>query len=127
MQTPKSRTIVYVDGFNLYYGSLRNTSFKWLDLPLLFKTILDPDHDIQLVRYFTAKVKPAKDDQLAPQRQDVYLRALQHFRPNVKLHLGYFSNRKIWLPLVDSTEDREMVKVKRMRRSVRTLIPLSIF
>ena len=27
------RTFVYVDGFNLYYGVLRGTAWKWLDLP----------------------------------------------------------------------------------------------
>ena len=26
------RTRVYVDGFNLYYGALKGTSFKWLNL-----------------------------------------------------------------------------------------------
>ena len=26
------RTIVYVDGFNFYYGVLKNTRYKWLDL-----------------------------------------------------------------------------------------------
>jgi hypothetical protein len=25
-------TIVYVDGFNLYYGALKGSSLKWLDL-----------------------------------------------------------------------------------------------
>ena len=25
------RTRVYVDGFNLYYGALKDTAFKWLD------------------------------------------------------------------------------------------------
>ena len=25
------RTQVYVDGFNLYYGALKDTPFKWLD------------------------------------------------------------------------------------------------
>ena len=27
------RTRVYVDGYNLYYGCLKNTADKWLDLP----------------------------------------------------------------------------------------------
>ena len=27
------RTFVYVDGFNLYYGVLKGTPWKWLDLP----------------------------------------------------------------------------------------------
>jgi 6-hydroxy-3-succinoylpyridine 3-monooxygenase len=26
------RTRVYVDGYNLYYGCLRKTSYKWLDI-----------------------------------------------------------------------------------------------
>ena len=29
------RTFVYVDGFNLYYGALKSTPWKWLDLPAL--------------------------------------------------------------------------------------------
>ena len=36
------RTYVYVDGFNLYYEALRGTAWKWLDLPALFATILQP-------------------------------------------------------------------------------------
>ena len=31
------KTVVYVDGFNLYYGLLRGTAFKWLDLYRLFQ------------------------------------------------------------------------------------------
>ena len=30
------RTFVYVDGFNLYYGALKRSSWKWLDLPAPF-------------------------------------------------------------------------------------------
>jgi hypothetical protein len=26
------RTIVYVDGFNLYYGALKGTPYRWLDI-----------------------------------------------------------------------------------------------
>jgi hypothetical protein len=31
------RTIVYVDGYNLYYGLLRKSAYKWLDLYSLFQ------------------------------------------------------------------------------------------
>lgn len=31
------KTIVYVDGLNLYYSMLRGTPFKWLDLYSLFR------------------------------------------------------------------------------------------
>ena len=36
------RTFVYVDGFNLYYGALKGTPWKWLDLPALFAKVLQP-------------------------------------------------------------------------------------
>lgn len=36
------RTFVYVDGFNLYYGALKGKPWKWLDLPALFATVLQP-------------------------------------------------------------------------------------
>ena len=49
------RTFVYVDGFNLYYGALKGTPFKWLDLVALFGKVLQPRHDILKVKYFTAR------------------------------------------------------------------------
>lgn len=40
----KQRTTIYVDGFNLYYGCLRKTSYKWLDLRALsYKLLNDSD------------------------------------------------------------------------------------
>ena len=33
------RTIVYVDALNLYYGALKGTGYKWLDLQKLFAKI----------------------------------------------------------------------------------------
>ena len=38
------RTFVYVDGFNLFYGALKGTPWKWLDLPALFAKVLQPHH-----------------------------------------------------------------------------------
>ena len=49
------RTFVHVDGFNLYYRALKGTAWKWLGLPALFAKILQPHHDIQKVKYFTAR------------------------------------------------------------------------
>ncbi|MEQ4336631.1 6-hydroxy-3-succinoylpyridine hydroxylase, partial [Pseudomonas syringae] len=35
------RTRIYIDGYNFYYGCLRRTPYKWLDLlPLFEKHIL---------------------------------------------------------------------------------------
>jgi hypothetical protein len=41
----RSRAIVYVDGFNLYYGALKGTPHRWLDLAALADLLL-PDHDV---------------------------------------------------------------------------------
>ena len=50
------RTFVYVDGFNLYYGALKGTPWKWLDPVALLERVLQPNHRILTVKYFTARV-----------------------------------------------------------------------
>ena len=76
------KTIVYVDGLNLYYGSLRSTPFKWLDLYALFRNcMLDRSGVLEQVRYYTAPVKASSsDDPASPLRQQRYLRALKAYR-----------------------------------------------
>src|SRR5258708_32308972 len=59
-----SRTIVFVDGFNLYYA-IKATGFTWLDLVALAGR-LSPNNQIDLVRYFTARVSALPHDPLAP-------------------------------------------------------------
>jgi len=64
------RTIIYIDGFNLYYGAVRGSAFKWLNLQRFFQ-LLRPHDNILKVHYFTALVDgPTKPN------QDAYLRAL---------------------------------------------------
>ena len=70
------RTIVYVDGFNLYYGSLKNSPYKWLDLCEYFRRTLPVGCVLEKVKYFTARVSALPNDPDAPKRQDIYLRAL---------------------------------------------------
>lgn len=89
-------TGVYVDGFNLYYGSLRGTPYRWLDLEALARRLL-PRDDIQIVRYFTARVSD-RVDPTAPVRQDLYLRALRTL-PCVQIHFGTFLTNNVWMPL----------------------------
>ncbi len=52
------RTIVYIDGFNLYYGAVKGTPHKWLNLQKYF-TLLIPDDDLREICYFTAEVSGA--------------------------------------------------------------------
>ncbi len=100
-----------MDGFNLYYGSLKGTSFKWLDMPRLFETILLPHHRLQLVKYFTAKVSATLFDPKKPQRQDSYLRAMKAYRPNVEVHFGHFLSHKVRMPLAHPSGDRTAATV----------------
>lgn len=89
-------TNVYIDGFNLYYGALRNTQFKWLDLAALCTKLL-PNRNIKRIRYFTARVNPLPHDPGARTRQDVYLRAISTI-PNLTIHRGRFADRTPLLP-----------------------------
>ena len=85
---------MYVDGFNLYYRALRGTPYKWLDLGLLSAGLLDEQNSVDGIRYFTAPVS-GKGDPDAPNRQQLYLRALSTI-PNLSIHLGSFlTTRKV--------------------------------
>jgi NYN domain len=105
--TPKAnlagmRANVYVDGFNLYYGALKDNGpgFKWLDLEALLSKHLIPANPINRIRYFTARVSARPDDLDAPVRQATYLRALGT-TANLTVHLGHFQRTKVRMPLVE--------------------------
>jgi len=51
----KNRGIIYIGGFNPYYGAVTNTPWKWLDMEKYFSLLL-PHDDIQAIKYFTAKI-----------------------------------------------------------------------
>jgi hypothetical protein len=93
----KPRTNVYFDGFNFYYGCVRGTPHKWLDLGKLCRMVL-PEYEIHRIRYFTALVK-SLDDPDQPQRQQAYLRALRTI-PNLSIHYGHFTINKKWRRIV---------------------------
>ncbi len=105
------KTAIYVDGFNLYYGSLKRTRFKWLDMPRLFRTVLQPHHQIQKVKYFTAKVSAVPNNPQGPRRQDIYLRALKMDQPNAEVHLGHFLSHEVRMPLARPSRKRKTVSV----------------
>ena len=96
---PTIRTNIYVDGFNLYYGALRNSRYKWLNLRRLGELLLRPDNEIIQIKYFTARVKarPSEPDQ--PTRQQMYLRALRTL-PGLSIHYGHFLSHEVSMPLV---------------------------
>lgn len=88
--------IAYIDGFNLYYGSLKGTGYKWLDLQALVCAIAPRDCTLQKIRYFTAKVKPGFKSPSAHTDQGAYLQALQAHCPLVETKFGHFLRHQVW-------------------------------
>jgi hypothetical protein len=95
---PRKRTIVYVDGFNLYYGALKGTRHKWLNLETLCQNLLPKDEIVE-IKYFTAHVVPRKDNPTAAQEQQTYLRALRTVSC-LSIHLGRFLTTRVTRRLV---------------------------
>jgi NYN domain len=92
----KARTVVYVDGFNLYYGCLKDSDERWLDIGTLCERLLK-DVEIVGIKYFTARVKarpgdPAEPQRQQAQRQQIYFRALETI-PCLTIHYGHFITR----------------------------------
>ena len=85
------RTVFFVDGYNLYYGLVSDTRYKWLNLPSLLASIIheqDPASQVVGVHYFTAPVQPklATRGTKSKEAQDSYIRALKAHQ--VEIHLG---------------------------------------
>ena len=66
---------VYVDGLNLYYGALRDSPYRWLDLLRLSRGLLRASDQVRRIRFFTALIDDTSD-RSAGQRQKRYIRAL---------------------------------------------------
>jgi uncharacterized LabA/DUF88 family protein len=87
-------TGIYIDGLNLYYGALRNTPYRWLDLEK-FSQSLFPKDEIKIIRYFTASVIPRDSNKHSQSRQSIYLRAIRT-NPKIEVHLGHFKSTAKW-------------------------------
>ena len=79
----------------------------------LFEKVLQPRHEILRVKYFTARVSGWHADPSKPQRQDVYLRALQHYRPQVEVYFGHFLSHTVRAPFAQPVGNRRMAEVIR--------------
>ena len=100
------RTIIYVDGFNLYYRMLKaRPQSKWLNPLELARQILHPSHQIIRVNYYIARVSSRAHDPDAPARQAIYLKALATV-PEVVIHEGNFLTSETWMPLTNPPDAR---------------------
>ena len=86
------KVMVYIDGFNLYYGirSTGKTTLKWLDVEKLACGFLRPDAHLEQVKYFTAMVKVTEGE---ISRQKLYLQALEHHCNSLTIIKGHFLSK----------------------------------
>jgi len=94
------KTIIYIDGFNLYYGLLRFSHCKWLDVVSFASSLLPrpEEHEIIDIKYFTARVNYDPAEPTAQMRQSVYLSALAAYRPQLKIIEGYYKRFRARYP-----------------------------
>ena len=104
-------TNIYIDGFNLYYGSLKGRpNLKWLN-PSEMCRILLPNREIHRVRYFASRISPLPRNPQAAYRQNAYLRALRTI-PNLTIHLGEFVSRRAVFPLADEDPPKTVTVIR---------------
>jgi uncharacterized LabA/DUF88 family protein len=93
-------THVYSDGFNLFYGLLKETPWKWLDLERFCDQLL-PKNDVRRIHYFTARVEARSHDPDQPNRQNAWLKALGTL-PRVEIHYGNFMSSVVSQVVVET-------------------------
>ena len=90
------RTVVYVDGFNLYFGCLKRAPrYRWLDIAALAARLCrahDPCADVVGVKYFSAQIRarlsPRGDTSCKAQQE--YWLALRSHSPELEIIAGQF-------------------------------------
>ena len=92
------KTILYIDGFNLFYSAVKGTPLRWLD-PVALVERAFPRNQIVGAKYFTAKVSALPNNPGQPIRQMMFWRALSML-PNFKIIEGDFRTRKVMAPVV---------------------------
>lgn len=121
------RTIAYVDGFNLYFGALRKTPHRWLNLQRLIELHSMPHNRLIGIKYFTAKLNPRPNDPDAPARQATYLRALGTL-PNIEITLGHFLTKNVRMLLANPAPGQsptvEVVKTEEKGSDVNLAVQL---
>jgi uncharacterized LabA/DUF88 family protein len=90
------KTNIYIDGFNFYYGCIKDTPYHWINLAEMCRLLLPKDH-IHRIKYFTALVEARPGDPDQPVRQRTFLRALQTI-PNLEIILGTFLSHEVTMP-----------------------------
>lgn len=85
------RVIVYIDGFNLYFG-MREANLdncRWLNVEKMVRKLLQPHQELVEIKYFTSRVSNNPDKQ---KRQSTYIDAIEAI--GVKVFYGNYQDGK---------------------------------
>lgn len=85
----KERVIVYIDGFNIYFGILEAgfLNCKWLNISKLANSLMQASQELVEIKYFTSRVSNNPDKQ---KRQTTYLEALETV--GIKIFYGHYQS-----------------------------------
>jgi uncharacterized LabA/DUF88 family protein len=106
------KTIVYIDGYNLFYGCIKHSNDKWLDLFKLFNGLLTAqcgEISSLHIKFFTAdiKAKVASNGDAARIAQQSYHRALKElYTSDITIVKGYYTLEKAHLPAYKNPIDK---------------------
>lgn len=92
MDTKSNRVIVYIDGFNLYFG-MKDAGFnhcKWLNISKLINSYLTDNQQLIEIKYFTSRVTNNPKKQ---RRQTIYIEALE--TTGIKVVYGLYKAKSI--------------------------------
>jgi 6-hydroxy-3-succinoylpyridine 3-monooxygenase len=101
------RTRVYIDGYNLYYGCLKNTANKWLDLRELIVCVLanvpyelngervNYEFGSPAIKYFTAPILTsfARSEDSVPSQAQYHTALRGHLGNQIEIITGYYEAR----------------------------------
>jgi len=126
----KQRVIAYIDGFNLFYSSLKGTKNKWLDLVSLCEALVNSNQELIAVKYFSAQIGSYHTKPEKALRQKIYLEALQT-SPKIEIRLGYFSVHKTKMPLAEDFDKGilslvEVIKTEEKRTDVNLAVQMAV-
>jgi len=109
--------MIYIDGYNLYYGCLKDTPYKWLDIFSLFEKHILPSilvekdgHPAKLqllspaIKFFTAKIleKAAKAPDSVSSQAKYHTALRKLFDRRIEIIEGYYSLIESKAKIVDA-------------------------
>lgn len=116
------RTIVYIDGYNLYYGALKHTEYKWLDVYKLFNERICPSINSNIpdikIKFFTADILGSESPSVdSTKDQRTYHNALiQMYSERLLIIKGSYSKEIIPAKLMENIPEftKERVKILKL-------------